>query len=156
VLDEELAFFLGYLAGDGFVAAQPDDHRVGVTVAHNSYLCAEMPALLERLFGAAVHRQQKPDDRSVTYVIDNRAVKDFLLLNGLGKANSRAVSVPRLIRQSTPEVVGAYLRGLFEADGALSHGYPALTTTSGRLAEEVATLLIGLGCPVGVRSSSPA
>ena len=28
VLDEELAFLLGYLAGDGFVASATDDHRV--------------------------------------------------------------------------------------------------------------------------------
>ncbi|MCB0084511.1 MAG: adenosylcobalamin-dependent ribonucleoside-diphosphate reductase, partial [Caldilineaceae bacterium] len=43
------------------------------------------------------------------------------------------------------------MRGLFEADGALSHGYPQFNTTSEQLAREVATLLIGLGCPVSVR-----
>ncbi len=155
VLDEELAFFLGYLTGDGFVASQPDDHRVGVSVPHTSYLMAEMPALIERLFGVSIHRQQKPSDRSVTFVMDNRAVKEFLQLNSLDKPRSREACVPRLIRQSPLEVVGAYLRGLFEADGALSHGYPALTTTSPRLAEEVATLLVGVGCPVRVWSTTP-
>ncbi len=152
VLDEELAFFLGYLAGDGFVASGEGDHRVGVSVAHTSYLLEEMPALLERLFGVRVHRQQKPNDRSVTYVMDNRAVKEYLQRNGLAKPRSREAFVPRLVRQSPPQVVGAYLRGLFEADGALSHGYPSLMTASPRLAEEVATLLIGLGCPVSIRS----
>ena len=155
LLDEELAFFLGYLAGDGFVASHTDDHRIGVSVAHNSYLLNEMPDLLARLFGVRVHRQQKQSDRSVTYVIDNRAVKEFLQLNGLAKPRSRDAYVPALIRQSPPEIVGAYLRGLFEADGTLSHGFPTLTTTSSRLAEEVATLLIGLGCPIRVRSVSP-
>ncbi len=155
VLDEELAFFLGYLVGDGFVAAQPDDHRIGVSVAHGSYLMSEMPALVERLFGVALHRQQKSGDRSVTFVIDNRAVKEFLQLSGLGKSSSRTAQVPRLVRQSSPEVAGAFLRGLFEADGGLSHGYPSLTTTSRRLAEEVSTLLIGLGCPVRIWSTSP-
>jgi len=152
VLDEEFAFFLGYLAGDGFVASNADDHRLGVSVAHNSHLMIEMPALMQRLFGVSVHQGQKEHDRSATFVIDNRAVKEFFQLNGLDKSRSRTVSVPRLVRQSTPEIVGAYLRGLFEADGALSHGYPALSTTSPRLAEEVATLLIGLGCPVRIRS----
>ncbi|HLE91959.1 MAG TPA: adenosylcobalamin-dependent ribonucleoside-diphosphate reductase, partial [Anaerolineales bacterium] len=70
------------------------------------------------------------------------------------KLTSREVHVPRLIRQSPPNIVGAYLRGLFEADGALSHGYPALVTTSARLAREVSTLLIGLGCPVKIRTVS--
>lgn len=155
VLDEELAFFIGYMIGDGFVASKNDDHRVGVSVAHNSYLMLEMPQLLERLFGVNVHRQQKANDRSVTFVMDNRAVKEFLHLNGLDKARSRTAGVPRLIRQSTPQVLGAFLRGLFEADGGLSHGYPDLTSTSPRLAEEVATLLVGLGCPVRVHSIMP-
>ncbi|HXQ33294.1 MAG TPA: LAGLIDADG family homing endonuclease, partial [Anaerolineales bacterium] len=154
VLDEEFAFFLGYLAGDGFVAQGENDRRVGVSVAHSSYLMEEMPAMLHRLFNVSVHRMQKPNDRSVTFVIDNRAIKEFLLINGLGKPSSRNVSVPRLIRQSPPNIVGAYLRGLFEADGTLTHGYPTLMTTSARLAREVSTLLIGLGCPVGIRTIS--
>jgi ribonucleoside-diphosphate reductase alpha chain len=155
VLDEELAFFLGYLAGDGFVASGEDDHRVGVSVAHNSYLMVEMPAMLERLFGVKVNRSQKQNDKSVTLVIDNRAVKEFLTINGLAKPRSREAYVPRRVRQSPPEVVGAYLRGLFEADGALSHGFPTVVTTSPRLAEEVAALLIGMGCPVRLRSIAP-
>ena len=154
ILDEEFAFFLGYLAGDGFVAQGEEDHRVGVSVAHSSYLMEEMSAMLQRLFNVNVHQMQKPNDRSVTFVMDNRAVKEFLLLNGLGKKSSRNVSVPRLIRQSPPNIVGAYLRGLFEADGALSHGYPSLMTTSTQLAREVSTLLIGLGCPVNIRTIS--
>ena len=154
ILDEETAFFLGCLAGDGFVARAEDDHRVGISVAHSSYLMEEMPALMERLFNVNVHAMQKPNDRSVTYVMDNRAVKEFLSINGLGKVSSRSVSVPRLIRQSPANIVGAYLRGLFEADGSLTHGYPTLSTSSAQLAREVSTLLIGLGCPVGIRTTS--
>jgi ribonucleotide reductase alpha subunit len=154
VLDEELAFFLGYLAGDGFVAQGEEDRRVGVSVAHSSYLMEDMPSLMERLFNVKVHKMQKPNDGSVVFLIDNRAVKEFLLTNGLGKSTSRSVSVPRLVRQSPPNIVGAYLRGLFEADGTLSHGYPSLMTTSAQLAREVSTLLIGLGCPVNIRTIS--
>ncbi len=152
VLDEEFAFFLGYLAGDGFVAKGENDHRVGVSVAHSSYLMEEMPALLKRLFNVKVHKMQKPNDRSVTFVMDNRAIKDFLSMNGLEKQSSRDVSVPRLIRQSSAKIVGTYLRGLFEADGTLTHGYPTLMTSSARLAREVSTMLIGLGCPVRIRT----
>ncbi|MCQ3931938.1 MAG: hypothetical protein DPW16_15915 [Chloroflexi bacterium] len=153
ILDEELAFFLGYLVGDGFVAAGEQDHRIGVTVAHTNYLMTEMPALMHRLFGddIHIHTQQKANDASVTFVIDNRAIKDFMLMNGFGKARSTQVSVPRLIRQSPSEIVGAFLRGLFEADGAISHGYPHLLSTSRTLIHEVSTLLIGLGCPVRIR-----
>ena len=105
ILDEEFAFFLGYLAGDGFMAKGEDDHRVGVSVAHSSYLMEEMPLLLERLFNVNVHKMQKPNDRSVTFVMDNRAIKEFLALNGLEKQGSREVTVPRLIRQSPQNIV---------------------------------------------------
>ncbi|GAB4494786.1 MAG: hypothetical protein OHK0052_00650 [Anaerolineales bacterium] len=154
ILDEEFAFFLGYLAGDGFMAKREDDHRVGVSVAWSSYLMEEMPILLKRLFGVNVHKMQQPNDKSVTFVIDNVALKKFLQINGLQKQTNREVSVPRLIRQSPQNVVGAYLRGLFEADGSLVHGYPCLNTSSKQLAREVSTLLIGLGCPVQIRTVS--
>ncbi|MEW6130035.1 MAG: LAGLIDADG family homing endonuclease [Acidobacteriota bacterium] len=150
-LDEELAFFLGYFAGDGFMTQRKGDWRLGVAVSHDSYLIDEMPMLIERLFkGAQVRVQQKENDASLIYVISNRAVKEFLTSNGFNKAKSAEVSVPRLIRQSPPSVVSAYLRGLFEADGSVSHHYPMLTSTSKRLIDEVATLLIGLGCPVKI------
>lgn len=152
ILDEELAFFLGYFAGDGFFAQNENDHRLGVSVAHSSYLMQTMPEMLERLFDVNVRTQQKADERSVTFVVDNRAVKDFFRLNGFDKATSKNVYVPRKIRQSPPEILGAYLRGLFEADGTLTHGYPTLTTRSAELAREVATLLIGLGSPVKIRT----
>ena len=151
VLDEELAFFLGYMAGDGFMTTKDNDWRLGVAVAHDSYLIDEMPQLMGRLFkGTNVRIQQKADDASLCYLISNRAVKEFLHLNGFDKVGSTAVAVPRLIRQSPPEVVGAFLRGLFEADGSPSHGYPSLMSTSKRLIDEVATLLLGLGCPVKI------
>ncbi len=151
ILDEELAFFLGYFAGDGFMTSREGDWRLGVAVSHDSYLMTEMPALMQRLFpGVNVRVQQKENDASLIYLISNRAIKEFLQVNGFDKAKSAAVRVPQLIRQSPPEIVGAYLRGLFEADGGISHGYPMLISASKQLIDEVATLLIGLGCPVKV------
>jgi ribonucleoside-diphosphate reductase alpha chain len=152
-LNEEFAFFMGYMVGDGFIAAGADDHRVGVTVAHDSYLMEEMPVMMRRLFGEhiTIHTQQKPNDASVTFVIDNRAVKDFFILNNLVKSRSTSAHIPRPIRQSTPEILGAFISGLFEADGALSHGYPSLLSSSETLIRETATALIGLGCPVTLR-----
>ncbi|MBI5669950.1 MAG: adenosylcobalamin-dependent ribonucleoside-diphosphate reductase [Chloroflexi bacterium] len=151
ILDEELAFFLGYFMGDGFMTQEAGDWRLGVAVAHSSYLVEEMPRLMECLFaGIHVRSDQKDNDASLIYLISNRAIKEFLKLNGFDKPRSAEVSVPRLIRKSPPEVVGAFLRGLFEADGGLSDHYPTLSSTSKRLIDECATLLLGLGCPVKV------
>jgi ribonucleotide reductase alpha subunit/intein/homing endonuclease len=151
-ITEEFAFLIGYMASTGFIAVGENDHRIGVTVAPTSYLMDEMPALLHRIFGdrVTIHTQQRPNDASVTFVIDNPMIKDFLLMNNLGKSRSVVARVPRPIRQSTPEIVGAFLRGLFEADGSLSHGYPCLLSSSETLLREVAALLIGIGAPISL------
>ena len=151
VLDEDLAFFLGYFAGDGFSTMKAGDWRIGLSIAHSSYLMEEMPHIIERLFpGANARFQQKDDDASAVLVISNCAVKEFMRINGLDKEKILFVKIPRLIRQSPPRIVGAYLRGLFEADGGVSHRYPSLTSISERLVRETATLLIGLGCPIRI------
>ena len=154
-LNEDLAFLLGYMAGDGFVASGESQNHIGFSVAHSSYLIQRMHDLIRELFpGATIQTQQKQNNGSVTFVIDNRSLKEFMMMNGFTNPLSDEVFVPRLIRQSSPEVVGAYLRGLFEADGHVVHGYPSLSTLSGRLKREVTTLLIGLGCPLSLRTIS--
>jgi len=151
ILDESLAFLLGYMAGDGFVASGEKDNRIGFSVAHDSYLMEELPNLLTIIFpGCNIHTQQKSNDASVNYIIDSAIVKQFMITNGFAKSKSHEVSIPKLVRQSPANIVGSYLRGLFEADGSVSHGYPMLNTTSEQLARESATLLIGLGCPVSI------
>ncbi len=155
VLDEDLAFFLGYFAGAGFMIEKDGPWRLGVNIAQDSYLRQAIPELLEKLFsGVNIRSQQKENEASETLIISHRAIKEFLRLNGFAKSISHKTSVPRLIRQSPPEIVGAYLRGLFEADGDISHHYPILLGSSRTRVYEVAILLIGLGCPVKIDTLS--
>jgi len=155
VLDEILAFVLGYMTGNGFVASQGDDSRVGFSVPLKSYLIDELPAILTQLFpGCNIHTNRKPNDQSITFVIDSCILKDFLRVNGFAKNKSINASIPLLIRQSPINIVGSYLRGLFEADGSVLHGYPSFTTTSVQLLKDAQSMLIGLGCPVSVRETA--
>ena len=147
-LDEELAFFVGYLSGAGVMSDGP---RIGVSVPGTSYLMEEMPRLLERLFGVKAREQQSPAEDAATLVLEPRAIEAFLRLNGLDQMCRREARVPRLIRLSPPQIVGAFLRGLFEAAGSLADGYPQVNLVSPQLATEVATLLIGLGAPAEIR-----
>jgi ribonucleotide reductase alpha subunit len=146
VLNEALAFFAGYLARADMVGSTDGD-RIEVSVNRDSYLLDEMPALMRQLFGQHLLVETIQNETSVSFVIDNSAVKDFLVMNGLLADGA----VPCLIRQSPPEAVGAFLRGLFEASGAFVEGYPQISHDSERLIREVAVLLIGLGCPVHIR-----
>ena len=48
---------------------------------------------------------------------------------------------------TTGEVYAAFLRGLYEADGDTSAGYPTLKNTSLQLVRDVQTMLLALGIP---------
>lgn len=146
-IDEDFAFFLGYFLGNGFFTLK--GHRFGVTIPDKSYLNIAFVDLCKKLFGSniSVLSMKKKDDQSTTYYISNRIIKEFLTVNGLSKSKSLTASIPQKIRCSPRNIVAAYLAGLFEADGALCHGYPMLTTTSSQLVQEVQTLLFGLGIP---------
>ncbi len=147
LLDEALAFVLGYSAGKGQSGAEHYDGRVRWEVAHDSYLIEALPRLLQALFPAAGLVRQRSANHSL-FVLDSLPVKRFLQVNRLLDASG---NVPRLVRQSSAEVVGAYLRGLFEALGHITaEGYPQLELTSPQQAQQIATLLIGLGAPVQV------
>ena len=147
VLNERLAFFLGYLWGDGFVSGD----QIGLSVAQDSPMIDEAPRLIEDLFGLDVTREQEPDDASVVFVTKAAHVIAWLDANGLAKGRARELCLPRAIRIAPRPVVGAFLRGLFEADGSLWHGMPSLSTASSALAEDVAVMLAGLGIPTKQR-----
>ncbi|MFZ2487936.1 MAG: ribonucleotide reductase N-terminal alpha domain-containing protein [Anaerolineae bacterium] len=152
LLDETLAFLLGYTAGDEAATANATPARAGWRVARDSYLTQELSHLLTQIFpDSAPHLLPSTDASLLLVTADYPAIRHFLAFNGLLQATNDGVGVPKLVRQSPPAVVGAFLRGLFEAAGSLTaDGYPQFSVAAERLAREAATLLIGLGCPVAV------
>ncbi|WP_339097127.1 LAGLIDADG family homing endonuclease [Deinococcus sp. VB343] len=142
-LTEDLAFWLGYLWGDGFVSGQ----RIGFAVTHGSPMQEEGRRLFRDLFGLELREEQKENDRSTVLVTRSAALVNWLELNGLLKGKALTLEVPRAVRQAPRPVLGAFLRGLFEADGTLLHGYPQLSAASEAFAHDVAVLLGGLGIP---------
>lgn len=143
MLTERLAFFLGYLWGDGFVSTG----RVGFAVAHGSPMMQEAPALFNELFDLEPSLEQKPNDASAVWVVKSAHLIAWLEANGLSKGRARNLELPKPIRMAPRPVVGAFLRGLFEADGSVTHGYPTLGSASRRLIQDVAVMLAGLGIP---------
>ena len=148
-IDKKFAFFLGYYLGNGFSGKNERDYRNGVSIPEESYLSDEIENIFKDIFGdnITVTDMQKPDDQSKTYYITNKIIKKFLKINGLLKSKSITATLPRKIRCSSREVIGSFLSGLFEADGSLCHGYPQLSTSSYKLADEVQIILLGLGIP---------
>lgn len=151
ILGERLAFFLGCLWGDGFV----HDGRVGLSVAHGSPMIEEAPRLFGELFGLSVREEQNEHDSSALFVAHSPQLVSWLVANDLDKGNACSLEVPKPVRMAPRPVLGAFLRGLFEADGIVVHGDPTLATASSRLAQDVAALLVGLGIPCTQRTLSP-
>ena len=149
VLDNKFAFFLGYYLGNGFSGSGEHDYRNGVTIPDISYLNNKITGIYEDLFGPniSVSEIKKEDDKSRTYYVTNKIIKEYLKNNGLLKTKSITACLPRIIRESPRGVVGSFLSGLFEADGSLCHGYPQLSTSSVQLAKEIQILLLNLGIP---------
>ena len=50
-----------------------------------------------------------------------------------------------VLHTNNPAAYAAFVRGLFEADGTVSSGYPSFTTVTESLARDVQTLLLALG-----------
>jgi ribonucleotide reductase alpha subunit/intein/homing endonuclease len=151
LLTERLAFFLGYLWGDGFVSSG----RVGFAVYHGSPMMEETPRLFEELFDLKVTYEQKEGDASGIFVTKAAHLIAWLEANGLMKGKARQLRLPRAVRMAPRPVLGAFLRGLFEADGTLIHGYPTLSSASEGLVQDVAVILAGLGIPTTQRAVAP-
>ena len=156
VLDESLAFWLGYLYGDGFVS-KTGGKKVGWTVADTApELKTELVRLSECLFGLHVSSQKKPNDASETFVVHSKGLHEWLKTNGFDKGRSHEIELPTAIRRSPLPVVAAFIRGYFEADGSLNDGHPIVTSTSRGFLETIQTLLLGAGVYSVLRQKSPA
>ena len=138
-LDEDLAYVLGLLVGDGTL-----------TYRNSVYLCTGDPFIAEefkrivrKLFGYEV----KCKANGVDYFITSRQIRVFLENLGLGYVRAHEKCVPKSVMRAPKHIVKAFLQGLFDTDGFVENRYGnvRLSTSSPRLAKEVQLLLLNLG-----------
>jgi len=142
----ELAEFLGYFMGDGYVH---EDVGVELVVESDAEeLDSHLRGLGSSLFGVA----PTVEDRGTRHVLTfgGRHLPRYFADNGWTKADGNegegaaSAFVPEQILGGTEEIAKRFLRGLFEADGCASRKVE-LSTVSTTLAEQVQTLLLSLG-----------
>ena len=113
VVDEDLAGYMGYLLGDGFV----DKYSAVASIAEGEIdLLPRLREIVTRLFGVTPRATRRVrQDRSVPvtdlYVNSQCVAANLLFL--------RTKRVPDLILTSSNGVVAAFLKWLFEADGTV-------------------------------------
>ncbi|PSP97349.1 hypothetical protein BRC89_11510 [Halobacteriales archaeon QS_4_70_19] len=143
----ELAEFLGYFTGDGYV-----HEEVGVKLVVESEateLDEHLRELGESLFGVTPTVEDRDSRRMLTF--GGRHLSRYFEDNGWTKASGNegegaaSAFVPEAVLRGDTAVAKAFLRGLFEADGTASRKVE-LSTVSSTLADQVQTLLLSLGC----------
>jgi len=143
----ELAEFLGYFMGDGYV-----HEDVGVKLVVESD-ADELDAYLRELGESVFGVEPAIEDRGSRHVLTfgGRHLPRYFEDNGwtkdAGNEGEGAASafIPDEVLQSDERTVKAFLSGLFEADGTASRKVE-FSTVSETLADQVQTLLLSLGC----------
>ena len=153
----ELAELVGYFMGDGSM------HSKGIRfcVADTDLDVADrLEVLGKELFGLTPVMSAREGYREVT--LQSVRLARWWQAAGLAKSlpepgHSGKGWVPRIpsaiLEANRPTVYGAFLRGLFEADGTVLGGVPSVTTASLSFAAEVRTLLLALGLATTTRQT---
>ncbi len=138
-LDEEFAYFMGIVVGDGCLTA-----RNRVILSSDD---ASIVALFERIAARWNLKVFPNPDRPHDYVIASTQLHALLRHMGLSEGKAATKHVPAAILRAPQNLVAAFLRGLFDADGTIDKrdGAVSFSTISLRLAREVQTILLNFG-----------
>jgi ribonucleoside-diphosphate reductase alpha chain len=119
-LDEDLAYLIGYMHGDGAVHYQyttdtPNFISMATADAYPD-IRQRILDIIQRIFGvsASVHNG---DGAHKAVHLYPRLIIEFLLENGLLKAKAESIRVPESIFRSPSSVMAAFIAGYFDADG---------------------------------------
>ncbi len=119
-LTPEVAYFFGYLHGDGSVAS--DGWRVRFRVAEHQRQILEKLISVGELFGLDTHTLRTPEQsqaKAFELQFNSNALNQYL---SQFKQPFASLSVPDSILLGTKDIRAAYLAGLADADGCHSQG----------------------------------
>ncbi|MFP4590313.1 MAG: ribonucleotide reductase N-terminal alpha domain-containing protein, partial [Halobacteriales archaeon] len=144
-LSTDLAELLGLWIGDGSIHG--DGIRFHVS---NEEVLETIDRRSRDLFDTGVDWTWAEGAYEV--VIHSHEIKRWWLENfGDSKPSSATARVPDIVWKADRDTAGAFLRGLFTADGTLTKGtYPRLYSASEELVRGSHQLLLGLGIPTSV------
>ncbi len=117
-MTKELGLFLGLLSADGGLTVH---NRIVYTQANEEVLRIYIN-LLESLFGIAAPAVAKSgqSNKAKDVIVHSKHLKDFLAHLGAKAVGAREKEMPKSIRESGPEIIKAFIRGLIRNDGHIS------------------------------------
>jgi ribonucleoside-diphosphate reductase alpha chain len=146
----ELAHYLGWLVGDGSVGADGTISAVYGSDDDQKVVLPSHSALVTGLNGGVTPTPSAQANGTVQPPLSRRSLTAFFRALGLDAHRGPDKEVPWSIFQAPPEIVGAFLRGLFDADGCVRRddvkgSYVGLGSTSSALLCGVQRLLTTFG-----------
>jgi len=157
-LDERFAALLGYYVGDGYLKEKGGLHMV----------INEQDTDLVGLFGSTLDRGAAIEERQGCVIAhyNSRRLYRWMKANDLDKSvgnhgeGAASARIPTQVLRSNSRVLGAFLAGLFEADGTVHlqrNNSPtvSLSTTSSQLAKQVSAALMALGIRTTIGVTPP-
>ncbi|MBE9055115.1 ribonucleoside-triphosphate reductase, adenosylcobalamin-dependent [Sphaerospermopsis sp. LEGE 08334] len=149
-LTPDVAYFIGYLHGDGSVSS--DGSRVRFRVHEDSPQILEHLIAVGREFGLDTHTLITPEQcqtKAYELQFNSAALNQYL---GLFKQPSQPLNVPDCILLGKADIRQAYLAGLADADGCHSQGV-LVASVQQRFLQQVQALYASLGITTRVCSS---
>jgi ribonucleotide reductase alpha subunit len=145
----EFAHYLGWVIGDGSTTGSTTSTIYG-SAEDRVEVLPRHAELVEWINGDRPLKVSEQENGTVQLRLARRPFKRFLEALGVRSVGGPEKSVPWAIEQAPPEIVGAFLQGLFDADGcAVLNGqkgcYVGLGSTSPTLLRGVQKLLTTLG-----------
>lgn len=165
-LSVPLAYFLGFLLGDGFLGAinKPTVSFSGDLVDEPDFYSKVVIPLISKLFGIRVHPYNKRGQQAFSISMYSRQLVEHLNSKFGYPEHGSAKLIPQIIRASGPSLKRAFLCGLFDADGTLvfslkSYGsscYPTIEIKSvdRAIIDTAREMLIELGFRASIRKSA--
>ncbi len=139
-IDEKLAYMMGVLTGDGCLTFR---NRIILSSADETIIAAFYELALR--FGLHVFRNG--GDRPYDYIIASSQL--YQLLAGLGLSTGKASTkcIAHSILSAPEEIVAAFMRGLFDADGTIEKrdGNVSLSSVSEKLIRQAQLVLLNSG-----------
>lgn len=148
VMDEKLAFVLGYFMGNGYIAEHTSKALSFAVPDNRPETLDRLTTYLHELFNIPIHTYEG-DGACKNVVIMSRPLVAWWRKNGWDKAGAINTFVPEIIYRSPRSVIEAFIGGWFAADGKNQgrKGGLSISSISYRAVTELQQLLLYLGIP---------
>ncbi len=118
----EFAHYLGWLIGDGCISATNVVSTIYGSPEDREHVLPRHLELLTEICQGEAPKPSVQANRTVQLRLGRGLAVRFLEALGVGHAKAPEKTVPWSIQEAPPEILAAFLRGLFDADGCVYDG----------------------------------